>query len=79
MVQRMTARHVHPGALVDDGGLQQLGQLHKTLGTSFGARIAPRDDDGILGRREQLCRFGQRVGVANRLRTRAQFGDEQLV
>ena len=53
LVERMARREVHPPALVDDGGLQRLGELDEQRHAGRRARQPVGDDHRVLGGDQQ--------------------------
>ena len=79
LIERMPGREVHPPFAIDDGRLQQLGQLDQLRQARRCARHPIDDDHGILGGGQEPRRFRDGAGVALRRRGWRELRDAQRV
>ena len=79
LIQRVAGREIHASALIDDGGLQRFGKLHKVLHAGSRSSRAIRDDHRILGGGQQLCGFADRAGISLGWRRSRQALDSEFV
>ena len=77
LVERMARREVQAAALVDDGGLQELGKLDKQAHPGRCAREAVRDEHGELGLDQQTRGFLDGARFALRRRGYREFRHRQ--
>ena len=72
-VKRMHIGEVHAAALVDDGGVQRLGQLDKRLHAGLSPGDPVGDDDRALRGGEKARDLAHRIGLAHRRRGEREF------
>ncbi len=77
LIERVARGEVHASALIDDRGLQRLGQLDQTLHSGRRARRAVGDDHRVPCVDQQLRRLGDRTRITLRRRGARQLRDAQ--